>query len=383
MGSVTLGLTLALALAVGPVSHATTEAPDARIAIAARVAAAADPTTESTTEPSSDVDPGADPDAPETVTTWAVRPATEAGPDQRSWIEAEVEPGEKLTEYLAVSNFGKEPVTFSLVAADGLFTQTGRFTILPDDQPSTGAGTWIDLSDSVEVVAGATVVVPFTVTVPENATPGDHAAGVAAGIMTKSGANSSGVSVNSRVGFRVMLSVAGEEKPALALSDVELQYEQSWNPFEPGDVSVSAGVENAGNTWLKTALQAQASGSAIELGAKELLPGDAFAVSSKVKEVWPLGFVTVEVTATGAGREDGAQPTVVSEEYTVWAIPIPQLAVLLGLGLMVGGLVLARGRNKRKWESRLQEARAAGRSEANASAADVSDEADAAGGKEA
>ena len=111
--------------------------------------------------------------------TWSVQPADDTGVDGRAWIEQTLDPGDSAIERLAVHNFSDHAVDFRLAAADGFFNQNGRFNILPSDQPSTEAGTWIDLADSVNVPAGETVVVPLTITVPNDAQPGDHAAGVA------------------------------------------------------------------------------------------------------------------------------------------------------------------------------------------------------------
>jgi hypothetical protein len=133
--------------------------------------------------------------------TWSVRPGDEEGQDGRAWVEWDADPGDGLTEHMVVTNHGAIEVEFQLSAADAYFTDTGRFNMLPSDAESVDAGTWIDLPESVVVPAGATEVVPFTITVPANATPGDHPAGVAASVMSD---GAGAIGVESRVGFRVM-----------------------------------------------------------------------------------------------------------------------------------------------------------------------------------
>ncbi|MEX5637557.1 hypothetical protein [Parafrankia sp. FMc2] len=116
--------------------------------------------------------PGAAPAAdPAATVTWTVRPADERGPDGRSWVELTLDPGETATEHVAVRNLGRTPATFSITAADGYFTDTGRFNMLPSTRPSREAGTWVEAPDTVTVEAGESAVLPFTVTVPRNATP--------------------------------------------------------------------------------------------------------------------------------------------------------------------------------------------------------------------
>ncbi|UJP08780.1 hypothetical protein L2X99_09655 [Microbacterium sp. KUDC0406] len=104
--------------------------------------------------------------------SWSVRPASATAADGRSWAELELAPGASAVDHLEVRNYGAAETTFQLIAADGYFTDTGRFNILPEGTPSKDAGLWIDLPDSVTVPAGGAVVVPFTVTVPKDATPG-------------------------------------------------------------------------------------------------------------------------------------------------------------------------------------------------------------------
>ena len=116
----------------------------------------------------------------ESSVTWAMSPADESGPDGRSWVELELDPGASATEHLAVRNFGDREVTFAITAADGYFTPTGRFNMLPSDATSVDAGTWISVDDQVTVAPGGTAALPFTVEVPDDATPGDHAARMAA-----------------------------------------------------------------------------------------------------------------------------------------------------------------------------------------------------------
>ena len=158
-------------------------------------------------------------------------------------------------------NFSDHQVDFGLSAADGIFNQNGRFNILPPDKTSTGAGTWIAIADSVTVPAGQTVVVPFTITVPPNAEPGDHAAGVAASILsTSTGNGGASVGIESRVGFRVMTRVTGDLKPGATTENLTTSYRPSWNPFEPGDLTVDFDVVNTGNTRLRVTGTARAGG---------------------------------------------------------------------------------------------------------------------------
>ncbi|WP_200921764.1 WxL protein peptidoglycan domain-containing protein [Agromyces sp. Leaf222] len=310
--------------------------------------------------------------------TWSVAPADATGPDGRSRVELELDPGASATEHLAVHNLGDEEVTFAITAADGYLTSTGRFNMLPSDQESVDAGAWISVADSVTVAPGATSIVPFTVAVPADATPGDHAAGVAASILSTSTGDGARVGVESRVGFRVMTRVTGELAPAVALA-ADGRYVISWNPFQPGRLEVTGVVENAGNVALAvegavesggdripaTGFEADASGAAGPTSA-DLLPGEQRTLTFTIPAVWPIGPVTVPVVADAtAVGPDGTQLAVhpATETVIVWALPLPQLVLLLALGLIVLGLALGRRRRTSKVDRLVEDAREAGRRE--------------------
>lgn len=301
--------------------------------------------------------------------TWSVQPADETGPDGRSWVELTLDPGASSVEHLAVRNFSDHDVAFGLSAADGFFNENGRFNILPPDQTSTAAGTWISIADNVTVPAGGTEIVPFTITVPANAEPGDHAAGVAASIMSPSNAqDGSSIGVESRVGFRVMTRVTGELRPAASIGNVATSYRTSWNPFVPGVLTVDFDVDNIGNTRVRVAGTIAALGSEMTFPPQdepqELLAGDTRHFSVQVTDVWPSVFVPTsvmvspEVVVVG-GEAPGLDP--MRAETTALAVPWPQLIVILGAALILVSVVWQRGRSRRRLEMLLTDAREAGR----------------------
>ncbi|MBB2943608.1 hypothetical protein FB565_003337 [Actinoplanes lutulentus] len=291
--------------------------------------------------------------APATV-TWTVQPATAAGPDGRRWVERTLDPGTVVTEHLAVRNFSETPASFTLTAADGYLTGKGRFNMLPSDQESVGAGTWIAVRESVTVAAGSTAVVPFTITVPANATPGDHPAGIAASVAGRQGS----VRVESRVGFRVLLRAAGEVAPGLTLSDVSAVHERSWNPFTPGAVTVTYQVANTGNVRLdveekvrSSSLLGLASASS-GVVASELLPDGHRTVSARVDGVWGLGPVTTTVDLTSAAP---ATATV-----TTWTVPWPQLLLVAAVAALLAGSRALRRHRRQRLRDLLAQARLEG-----------------------
>lgn len=299
--------------------------------------------------------------------TWSVTPADADGPDGRSWMELVADPGDEVHEYLAVRNLGEADATFRLSAQDGYFTETGRFNMLESGQTSVDAGTWVDLPDEVAVAAGATEVVPLTITVPADATPGDHAAGVAASVLsTGTGADGATLQVESRVGFRLMTRVTGELAPSLEVERIDAAYATDWNPFAPGDASVGVVVRNTGNTRLSVAPTVTVAGTAGTVPEEriELLPGDVRTIPSEVAGVWPtvvsptVAELDAEVITPDGGTADKLET--VHAETTLWSMPWPQLLVLLGAALLLAAILTDRRRRSRRMDRMLEAARAEG-----------------------
>ncbi|MEU0559229.1 hypothetical protein [Dactylosporangium sp. NPDC006015] len=301
--------------------------------------------------------------------TWTVQPATESGPDGRRWVERTLDPGQVVTEHMAVRNLGKIPAVFVLSAADGYLTDKGRFNMLPADQPSKDGGTWIAVQPQITVGANETKVVPFTITVPRDAAPGDHPAGIAASVLSSNGT----VQVESRVGFRVMLRASGSVQAALAARGLTARYERSWNPLRPGAVHVTYTLVNTGNVRV----DARAGASVAELfGAHrrdagvetgELLPGGGREADTRIGGVWGLVRVRTTVVLTPSVLGDagaGTRASPATAEVTAWIVPWPQLFVLVVLVALFFVQRTLRRTRRRRLTRLLDEARREGRASA-------------------
>ncbi|WP_069387674.1 COG1470 family protein [Cellulosimicrobium cellulans] len=301
-------------------------------------------------------------------TTWAIEPATADGPDGRVSLRHVVDPGGEVTDHVALRNFSDRAVTFDVYASDGIVTADGLFDLLPAGTEAVDAGSWIAIGDAtgalgepgqprqVEVGPQATVTLPVAVRVPAEATPGDHPAGIVASLSRE---DASGVQMETRVGARLHLRVAGDVEPALAVTDVRTTWTPSWNPFAPGELRVDYVVENTGNVRLGADVAATGSGPfgwAGHEGAgtaqREVLPRQE-AAGVVVVDAWPLGRLTGDVTATPlvvGDDEVSARLVQTGASYALWAVPWLHLAIL---ALVVGGVLGVRQLRRRR-EARTQ-----------------------------
>src|SRR5690606_15982159 len=148
---------------------------------------------------------------------------------------------------VGVTNFSDQDVELEVYPADALQTPAGEFTLEAADVPATGIGSWIRVDPRTYTVPARTRLdIPFLLTVPDDAAPGDHAGGIVASLTTGAGT----VAVENRVGVRMLAQVAGELQPALTVQDLRTSFAPSWVPFAPGTLTVDYTVRNDGNVRL-------------------------------------------------------------------------------------------------------------------------------------
>ncbi|WP_454048865.1 hypothetical protein [Cellulomonas sp. Marseille-Q8402] len=283
-----------------------------------------------------------------TQVSWGVRPADTVHGAERPNFAYTLPPGGTLSDALVVTNRGDAPLALDVYAADGFLTPDGTLDVLEAGEESTALGSWVAVATpEVVVQPDASVEVPFTVTVPADAQPGDYAAGVVSSLLV---ANAEGVTVDRRLGSRMHVRVSGDLVPAIAVTDVRVDYEAGGNPVTPGSATVSFTVTNTGNARVAPAEQVQISGlmglgraRAAAVDVPELIPGASVQRSVVVDGVWPLVRTTArvalggEVVALPGAAEAAENPLVpgVVATAAAWAVPWAVLAALVLLGVLV------------------------------------------------
>ncbi|MER5441002.1 hypothetical protein [Streptomyces sp. NPDC002790] len=210
---------------------------------------------------------------------------------------------------MAVTNESGKSLEVSLRGADG----EGR----GDRKKAKDTGAWIRFAEeSVKIPARTRAEVPFTVSVPAGATPGDHPGAVVARVAGRDAA----------VG--VHLRVSGPTLSALTVENVRV---------DKGAIAYD--VVNRGNTTLAPRLAVRADGM---LGATldrsralpvQLPPGRRVSLTEPWKNAPALDAVDVKVTVTaGGGAADSATA---SARFVPWPVVGGILAVLAGAGCAV------------------------------------------------
>ncbi|MFE2844483.1 WxL protein peptidoglycan domain-containing protein [Streptomyces scopuliridis] len=302
--------------------------------------------------------------------TWTVRTAANGYGDDRSSYSYTVNPGGQVKDAMVVANRSKSPLELTVYAADGFTTGTGQLDLLTRGKKSVGIGAWAHAGrDSVVIKPGKSAEVPFTVSVPGNATPGDYVGGILTSL--KQADEAEGINVDRRLGIRVKLRVSGELKPKLAIEDLHVDYAGSFNPFAKGDATVTYTFHNTGNALLSARQTVSVSGPFGWLRAEagdiaappELLPGESWKMKVPVHDVAPGVSLAATATLTPLLTDASGSTTSLKPVETTahgWAVPWTLLLLIVVLlAAVVGAFILTRrirARRKAREDARVQNA---------------------------
>ncbi|MFG3286399.1 hypothetical protein [Streptomyces sp. NPDC048111] len=272
---------------------------------------------------------------------WTAAPASGSGSaGARPCFYLEGAPGAVLQDTLALSNPSDAPLTLTLRAAAARNAADGN--IAADDSPDP----WIALAASeVRIPPHTRADVPFAVTVPPGAGPGDHPAALVATAAGRTQAT------------RVQLRVSGPALSALTVEAVRVDTARGL---------IRYALVNRGSTTLAPRLALHADGvfgRALDRPAKalpvELLPGQRVELSEPWAHPPALDRVAVRLDVTAGG---GARATARADAVFVSRGAVATAAPVL-LGAAAGALHIVRRRRGRGsgpgWTARRRRGRAA------------------------
>lgn len=235
--------------------------------------------------------------------TWTVRTASNDFGAERTSYEYAVSPGGTIKDALVIANNGNETLDLGFYAADGFTTDSGQFDLVAGGETSTGVGAWVtSKKDRVTVKAGKTVSVPFTLTVPDNATPGDYAGGIVTSLVQPD--DEAQINVDRRLGIKLSLRVSGDLTPGVAIEDAHVDWNGGLNPLGSGDATMTYTLHNTGNAVLSAQQSASLTGpfgwfpaTAGDIAEPpQLLPGESWKVTVPFDGV--AGSFSLAATAT-------------------------------------------------------------------------------------
>lgn len=185
------------------------------------------------------------------------------------FIEVDTAPGQIVEKTVSVSNEGDGPITLRAYAMDRRVQAGGQLVFLDPGDPRDSAASWLTISPTeFTIEPGKETIVACKVSVPQNASPGDHVA--VAFFENAPKGTGGGVSIGSRVGVVIPVRVAGAVVASgnltsfrcpplpinlhLSLFGKRLLW-TTWTPSFPiterGPLNFEAAIENTGNVRLE------------------------------------------------------------------------------------------------------------------------------------
>ena len=284
-------------------------------------------------------------------------PASETGADGRSRFSYQVAPGQQVQDGYLVRNSGTAAQTMTVFATDAFNTPDGGYGLLDTNAKPKDSGSWVAFAGGVKqltipLAAGASQLVIFTVDVPADASPGDHAAGVVISVTSPSGQ----VIVDRRVATRLYVRVSGALQATLTVGSIAASYASQLNPFA-GTTSLVFTVKNNGNVALAANAVvgattyfgiAAAPQSRTTIG--ELLPGATRVVTMTVPGVAQLGYLNPFVHLIPTIDKDALNPGQLREidRDTTLIVPPWWLIILIALAGGVWAFLVLRRRSNDK-----------------------------------
>jgi hypothetical protein len=274
--------------------------------------------------------------------SWSVAPTSAGGgPLPRTNFTVDLAAGKTIQDSVTIQNLSDTDIKFQIYAADAFNPTSGGLGVQGPDAPHSGASSWIVLPvSSWTLPAHNKLDVPFVIKVPDNATPGDHAAGIAALNTAKAvdpAASKSNVqiAVQRAVAVPVFVRVTGALNPSLNISKVAVDHSSSALPGMSQKTKLALTITNDGNVRLSPKVEAKLTsllGSSHTFDPKplnSLLPGSSVTVqmSTDVGPIIGPGKISLKVTA---------ENFTTSRSTTFWNLPWTVIvAALLAIALYV------------------------------------------------
>lgn len=158
-----------------------------------------------------------------------------------------LEPGQTQADGVNVINNTAETKTILVYASDSTASTGGAFACKQFSQAKEDVGAWVDLERTELVLeSGGSVVVPFMIKVPANASVGEHN-GCILVQEKKEASTKAGVNISTRTGLRIALTIPGEIVRQLEVAGFQMDSSKAKYVLQPevkntGNVSIDADI---------------------------------------------------------------------------------------------------------------------------------------------
>ena len=264
----------------------------------------------------------------------------------RSRFSYQIDPGQIVTDQYFVQNSGSADQEVSVYATDAFNSEDGEFALLDTSETPKDVGAWVVFEGGLSRVEftlkpGQSRIISFTLGVPVEASPGDHAGGLVVSSQSSGGQ----VTLDRRVATRLYARVAGDLVPQLAIGSVEAVYEgEFFNPFG-GTATITTTLSNTGNVSLGADVVAGVNGifgiplaRSSTVAVPEILPGTTrtyiFEVTGVGAWVYLNPYVNLTATIDPDALDPGPLPSI-QRNVSIFVVPWHFLLLVLATGVLV------------------------------------------------
>jgi LysM repeat protein len=169
--------------------------------------------------------------APSAHAGLGIMPDATTSEPSRSWFVYTLNPGDTQEDTAVINNTSNDPIVAIVEGLDAINTSSGGFTLVQSPDENQDLGNWVTFeNNTVQIPANQSKTVKFKITVPANASVGQHSGAVT--VYEKPADATSGVGLRIRVGARIYVTVPGKvvrnmtfDKVTHAIKDGKLTFE--------------------------------------------------------------------------------------------------------------------------------------------------------------
>ncbi|MFA6528600.1 MAG: hypothetical protein WCT46_03605 [Candidatus Gracilibacteria bacterium] len=161
------------------------------------------------------------------------------------WFIYTLNLGETIEDSIIIENTSSEAVNVKLYPADYTASTDGGFALEQEVESRDEVGSWVTLSATGLVVeAMSQIVVPFTITVPNDSSVdvGEHMGGILIEKVSDEEGSEGGLQINLRVGVRIYITIPGEVSESVAVGTIMFD-----TNLDKRIGVVTTNIENSGN----------------------------------------------------------------------------------------------------------------------------------------
>ncbi len=256
--------------------------------------------------------------------SFQAKPGPDSSTSEKGYFRFDAEPGDSVAQELELVNTTDKDISLRVAPVDGAASAYGGTAYSDSEKKPAQVGAWIRLTQlEFAVPAGGSVIVPFSVRVPGDASSGLHVGGLAvwdpaaattSGDGEKAGGASMSVTMVTRLVLPLVVTTPGPREPHLTVTGVKPSVRFDGIYLLVG--IASDGTDEAGGEGILT-LPADGFSSGMKVG--DMVPASSTSYPIKWKTDPVEGTYDVEVSLRYAGGTKTATwsgPVVVASKET-------------------------------------------------------------------